>query len=623
MRRMRSTCINFGGLLVGIRSKLRICTVAQTWGCVQFSRGDRTLVAVLALLLVLPAASADPVQSQTTMFRVDISAPEKLAELLRENIDLVRWSTRGDVTEDQIRQLVKTAPEQVRNLLATEGYFSPTVSAVLEQQAPDWVVRVEIVPGAATHVVAVDFVVSGAIEADPQRDARIDAARKAFALKPESIFRQTDWDSGKQRAIQSLQARRYASARVASSRADIDPEAKTARLTVAIDSGPPFSFGEIEIRGLQRYQPSIVRKLSPVRPGDVYDEEALLKFQRRLLSSGYFVSAVIATGRDPSDADATPVFVNLVEGAARKIELGAGFSTDRGARFQAGFIDHNLLERAWRFNSHLKIDRLSSEVLGGLTFPRDEDGWRYGLEGRNNQQRIQGEKRIDWSATGARTYAVENYESQLALQLVSEQRSIVDGTEDYRKATFLSHAWTWNWLDDVLAPRDGFALRLHVGGAGAEFGSDRSFGRVTAKGTYIQPVFGFGSLLLRLEGGTVIASRRDNIPSVYLFRTGGDTTVRGYAFESLGVREGGAIVGGRYMAVGSIEYIQWLTRQWGLALFYDAGNASDERSGFELAEGYGTGVRWHSPVGALSLDVAYGVETREYRLHFSAGFAFR
>ena len=614
---MRSTRMNIDRLLARIWSKFQVRAFARR------SCTDRRFVAVLALLLLLPAVSPNPVLAQTAKFRIDISAPEKLAKLLRENLDLVRWSTRDDVTEDQIRQLVRTAPEQVRNLLATEGYFSPTISAVLEQQAPDWAVRVEVVPGAATHVIAVDFVVSGAIEGDAQRAARIDAARKAFALKSGSIFRQADWDAGKQRAIQSLQARRYASARVADSRAQIDPDARTARLTVAIDSGPPFFFGEIEMRGLQRYAPSIVRNLSPVRPGGEYDEEALLKFQRRLLSSSFFVSAVVAAGRDPANADATPVIVNLVEGAARKVELGAGFSTDRGARFQAGYTDHNLLDRAWRFNSHLKIDRLSSEVLGGLTFPRDEDGWRYGLEGKNNEQRIQGEKRIDWSATGARTYAVENYESQLALQLVSEQRLIADGAEDYRKATFLSQAWTWNRLDDVLAPREGFALRLHVGGAGAEYGSDRSFGRVTAKGTYIQPVFGFGSLLLRLEGGTVIASRRDNIPSVYLFRTGGDTTVRGYAFESLGVQEGAAIVGGRYMAVGSIEYIQWLTRQWGLALFYDAGNAADERSGFELAEGYGAGVRWHSPVGALSLDVAYGVETREYRLHFSAGFAFR
>ena len=51
-------------------------------------------------------------------------------------------------------------------------------------------------------------------------------------------------------------------------------------MNVEIDSGPPFSFGDMEIRGLQRYEPSIVRNLSPIRRGDIYDEEALLRMLR-------------------------------------------------------------------------------------------------------------------------------------------------------------------------------------------------------------------------------------------------------------------------------------------------------------------------------------------------------
>jgi translocation and assembly module TamA len=34
--------------------------------------------------------------------------------------------------------------------------------------------------------------------------------------------------------------------------------------------------------------------------------------------------------------------------------------------------------------------------------------------------------------------------------------------------------------------------------------------------------------------------------------------VRGYAFDSLGVKLGNAIVGGRYYAVGSAEAIRWI-----------------------------------------------------------------
>jgi translocation and assembly module TamA len=110
---------------------------------------------------------------------------------------------------------------------------------------------------------------------------------------------------------------------------------------------------------------------------------------------------------------------------------------------------------------------------------------------------------------------------------------------------------------------------------------------------------------------------------VFLFRTGGDNTVRGYAYQSLGVEENGAIVGGRYMAVGSAEYTRWLTREWGAAVFYDTGNAADSLSKFKTVNGYGGGVRWASPFGRLALDIAYGEATHKLRLHFSVGVSFR
>jgi len=61
----------------------------------------------------------------------------------------------------------------------------------------------------------------------------------------------------------------------------------------------------------------------------------------------------------------------------------------------------------------------------------------------------------------------------------------------------------------------------------------------------------------------------------------------------------------------------------GVAAFYDTGNAFDDWHQFDPVNGYGAGVRWRSPVGALSLDLAYGEEARSFRVHFSAGFAFR
>jgi len=98
--------------------------------------------------------------------------------------------------------------------------------------------------------------------------------------------------------------------------------------------------------------------------------------------------------------------------------------------------------------------------------------------------------------------------------------------------------------------------------------------------------------------------------------------VRGYAYDSLGVPLGDAIVGGRYLAVASAEYTRWVTNTLGVAAFIDVGDAFDEANSAELALGVGFGVRYRSPIGPLRADIAYGECTQSVRVHFSVGYSF-
>ncbi len=152
--------------------------------------------------------------------------------------------------------------------------------------------------------------------------------------------------------------------------------------------------------------------------------------------------------------------------------------------------------------------------------------------------------------------------------------------------------------------------------------SDQTFARTYGKAAWFYPFANFGRLLVRGEIGVVWADSRDGIPTDFLFRTGGDQSVRGYEYQSLGVREGEAIVGGRYLAVGSVEYVQLLTENWGAAIFYDYGDAADEVDELDFVSGYGIGARYRSPVGPINVDLAYGEDVSEFRLHLSVGFSF-
>jgi translocation and assembly module TamA len=172
-----------------------------------------------------------------------------------------------------------------------------------------------------------------------------------------------------------------------------------------------------------------------------------------------------------------------------------------------------------------------------------------------------------------------------------------------------------------MMPRSGTIAALRLG-ASVPGASTRTFGRVVGQLAWFHPVSRRDDIALRAEAGAVIAGSASGIPQALLFRTGGDTTVRGYAFESLGVAKGEAIVGGRYYALASAEYIHWFSDVLGGAAFIDAGNAVDRLGDARLAVGYGVGVRMKSPIGPLRLDLARGHDTDELRLHFSVGFTF-
>lgn len=579
------------------------------------------LIACAWLLLPLALRAAQPAAAPS--LEVELVAPEELQPALTANLDIVRWADRNDLTAGQVEQLFAGARRQVREIAATEGYFDVQVEASLRAEGATRVARLEVRAGQPVLVQRVEVTFEGALLQDPQRESRMQRARRVFRVQPGDRFRQSEWDDAKARTLRSIARARYGTASIVRSEARIDPQARSAVLRVTIDSGPRVTMGTPRVTGLQRYEERLVRNLNPIPRGADYDEDELLRYQRRLLASGYFGSALVGSSPSRESPADTPILVSVSESQSRRIELGAGYSTDRKARVQANYRDNDLFDRAWRLHTHVAADRLVQEARAGITFPRLANGIHYGIESELRAEDIQGQEVLEWSVTGGRQYLDERYESGLSLQFLSEHSQLEDGPEDNRSALFLNQRWLWNTLDDPLNPRRGWSFQIQAGGALKGLLTTRTFGRLHARGNYLHPFNRQWSLALRTELGAVLAESRDNIPSAYVFRTGGDTSIRGYAYESLGVEQAGAVVGGRYLAVGSVELMRWLNRQWGIAAFVDAGNAWDDLSHFDPVLGYGAGVRWRSPLGNLSFDLAHGNETGDWRVHFSAGIVLR
>ena len=593
-------------------------------------RWPRLAGAVVGLWLIAaapaPAASTSDAAGEAATaaephYRIELVVPAELRPLLADNLDLYRWRDFPGLQHDQIARLAGEAPAQAGRLLETQGYFSPRISVRVERpDAPMPTVVLEVVPGEPARVHAVDVQVNGP---DGKPDAALGARlARGWALKPGAVFRDAEWEAAKTSALSTLLSGRWPAARIADSRATVDPATRDVALRLVLDTGPAYRFGGLKISGLKRYPASIVERLAPMTPGSRYSQSSLLDYQVALQNSPYFRNAVVEADVQHAQDGTVPIDVQVSENHARKLGFGIGVSSDTGQRVQMNYQDLDLLDRAWRLRGEVKLQTREQSDSLQLAFPRTATGYEDGVTLSQDRTDISGLVTRNSSVAAQRERTRGRIDTVLALQYQAESLQPVGAASSEVHALSLNLGWTRRDIDSLLYPTRGTIINLQAGGASRALLSSANFIRLYARGLGYLPLDRSNQLIFRGEAGAVIANGATGVPQNFLFRAGGAQSVRGYAYQSLGLVQGGAIVGGRYLLVGSAEYDHWFTRQWGGALFYDAGNAADTWSTLKPVRGYGVGVRWRSPVGLVSIDVAYGQAVHAFRLDFNAGVSF-
>ncbi|MEA3194605.1 MAG: translocation and assembly module TamA [Betaproteobacteria bacterium] len=566
--------------------------------------------------------AAAQVASPAVRYRVEVEAPEELAKMLKAGLTLVHWERDPQMSAEQLRRLVEDAVREAREAAATEGWFAARVDARIDESVDPRVVRVRVEPGERTRVGEVEIRFRGPATDDAAAKAAFKRVRQAWNLRRGEPFRQADWEAAKRLAVREMQAWRYAGASIADSRATIDPQTARASLMVEIDSGPPFRFGELRVSGTRRYPQTAVSNLSPIRAGDDYDRDKVLLYQRRLLETGYFASVQADIDPQPRLAEAAPLRVSVIETSSQHFETGLSYNTDVGLRAEISYSNQDIFDSAWRFRSALKLDQKIQDLrLDFDSPPRPGAQWNNFFTSAREQD-IQNERTRAFAIGVAHNFGFERTPSAWLLSWHLEEQRVLDEQPDTRYAVYFGHRRTFRHTDDLVSPRNGYFGSFEVGGTPGGPLASRAFLRAVASGSYFFALSRRDDVLLRAQAGGVASNSREGIPSTFLFRTGGDLTVRGYAFESLGVQQGAAVVGGRRLAVASAEYTRWIGEAWGVAAFVDAGDAWDSGVRFTPALGYGIGARVRTPIGPIRADLAYGERVSDYRVHFSVGFNF-
>lgn len=644
-----------------------------------------------------PASSASASEpgfapvAQGQTFTIRIEAPEDIRTFVDRYLELHKYQKVSDLDAVELQRLLDLSDTNIRQLLGTQGYFTPTITQKLEPASatppaasasapaaalPE--VHITIDPGPKTTIGAVDLGFAGAIASAPTAARQLASARTRWSLPTGSPFTQTAWSTAKAETLQRLQNRRFPTARLVQSRAEVDPDTHTAHLVVDYDSGPLYRYGPLRIQGAQRYDPKIIERLVRLPVGSEYRQRDLLDAQQRLLDSGYYNSAFVTLDTDAhTDPAAAPVTAQVREAKLQRVVLGVGVSTDRGPGVTMDHTHNQLPGLGWRALTKLEVDKKLQTFSTSLLSPPDDGLWHWMTNATASHEHLTDHTQTTQQLKFGRTKTDREIDRTVYLAYDRSKADYTDGSRINAQALSANFIWTYRRFNSTTFPTRGYGVGIEIGGGMTLHPRRIPFTRVVGRylgflslddslGQGLRDALPLpsqikaaatgqaaaasdasddlqrqaaaalrqrqrrnGELVFRIEGAGVYTKSDAVIPPNLLFLAGGDTTVRGYGYQELGVANAnGIVVPGRYLVTGSVEYRRPIFRagkrtSWDSVAYVDAGAVADAPSGLHpLRIGIGTGALYRSPVGPIQMSVAYGLYTHKLRLHLNLGFTF-
>ena len=555
--------------------------------------------------------------------RVDGEGAGRLTQLLREHLDIARYrASQAALSRVELARLAAAAPAQAQSLLETEGHFNATAQV---ERDPDDATRQRLLvqPGPVARVAALALEFQEGMAADDAQTLR-DALRRAWPLQEGAAFTQAQWAAGKNELLVRARSGGFPLARWGETNARVDAETQAVELHLVLASGNRARLGELRIEGLQRQARASVERLTGFDHGEAYTEQKLAEFQERLAKTQLFDAVRVQLLTEVVDADgSSPVLVTLTEASLQQATVAVGYHANTGQSISVEHLHRRPFGQSLRTRSKLQLSRELSGVELELSSHPQPDLKRNLASLQFEQDRTGDTIAQNLGLRLGRIYESPQDDKLSYIELLRARETT--GTQvNTNLAVSLNQQYVRRRLDSALLPTEGYQALLlvgagHVRGGGTD--DSGPFGRAQFKLGYYKPLGGwFGSA--RAEFAQVVAREQVGVPEKLRFLAGGDESVRGYAYRSLGPTENGLTVGGRVLATASLEVARPFTLSLPSvlgAVFVDAGNAASRWNDFKPVVGYGAGVRWRSPVGPLRIDLARAHETGKWRLHFSVG----
>jgi len=566
-----------------------------------------TIVLLAVLLVPVPAIAL------TLAVRVEGVADE-LSQNVLGTLAIYQHRENPLLRPADVRRLHRRAEKDIAEALAPLGFFSPHIAASLHEEGEGFVAEYRITPGEPVRLRSL------AIEAADGNPPWFRQAAAAFPLRIGDIVHQGHYEDGKKVLLRAANRQGFLDAKFSVHELIVNRKERTADIRLRLEPGELYRFG------LAYFTPTVIRPTllagyPDFQPGDPYRADKLADLQRTLYATGYFLRARVDA--KPDDRDATvPVFVATEpQKAWNYYSLGAGYATDTGMRGRVEWSNRLWNDRGHTVHGSAQVAQ--NETSLGLDYKipvGNPNNDQYTIVAAYADQTWNNTDTTLHSLAVGRDYGGKFLRYGESLELRHERYSI--GATSGEKILLMPGV-TASLVDadNLLQPTRGMQVTVNASGAWAGLVSDASFLKLSGSAKMIVSPFPTIRLLGRAAAGAIIASSIDDLPPSLRFYAGGDNSVRGYGYKELGTKDAsGTVIGGRYLLEGSVEVEKLIGRFWGIAAFWDVGNAMDDFS-VNLKQGVGLGLRVRLPFGQVRFDVASAIEEdgRPLRLHLSVG----
>jgi len=577
------------------------------------------LVVLFFSLTGTPVRAAEPVRLELT--GVEGPARDNVLAMLAWPPGLIR---NGQVDQRWLQRFAGQVPDLVRTALEPFGYYQARIQSSLEEPRPgNWLLKVAVEPSQPVRVSEVRVEVTGPGAARGALRRLVEA----FPLKEGDILLHQPYEDSKRELLGRAMSLGYLDAAFSRHEIRIDAERRGAAINLVLETGPRYYFGEVSFEGAEDYPRPFLRRYLTFEPGDAYSQHSIGQSQINLLNSDRFRDVRFQPDREQEREGRIPLTVQLEQSPSRRLRPGIGYGTDTGARMSLTYKDLNVWDRGHEWSAELNLAEKTQLVGVAYLWPdpyslQSLTAFRAGLEHKDVAN-------VESSKVSAEVERVREFgrgrKGSVFLNFFQENFTIGEQEDSFRMI-LPGVRFSQRGYRDMVRPRGGYHYALEARGGFPWLGSDTGVLQLLASGNTLVALPARWSLFARLD--TAFSLQEEGLkalPASLRFFAGGDRSVRGYGYQTLGPRDSaGDVVGGRHLLVGSLELERAFGVNWGVAGFFDAGNAFNSFSNFDLAMGAGLGLRYYTPVGPIRLDVARQIDADDpsFRLHFSIGFGW-